>query len=235
MDTCILKLRPTNEPAGTVVQDPRNKRVLLQDDSSALAFHLDETGDFHFGRAGSSDVVLTHPKCSANHGFISVSEDGTPTFHDTSSNGTTIGKKDLKQKAVKLGDGTPITIGKASFIVEIPQRGAHQQQYEHNAKQATLPSAQKALEALPLTSGSTNTVLQETVGSYKTISTLLDGSKTGVYREVAQKGPSLFILKRFDTNKKGLANRECRAWKVVQSSKRQHVSFDDCAGLIAGG
>lgn len=235
MDTCILKLRPTNEHAGKVVQNPLNKRVILQDDPPALAFHLDKAGDFHFGRAESSDVVLTHQKCSAKHGFISVNDKGTPTFHDTSLNGTTIGEEVLKTKAVKLEDGTLIAIANASFNIELPQRGAHhQQQYEHNAEQATLSSAQKALEALPLTSGSTNTVLLETVGPYNTISTLLDRSM-GVRREVAKKQSScsLFVLKRFDTDKRGLASRERRAWNVIQGSKRQHVSFNDFAGLIA--
>ncbi len=231
MDTCILTLRPTNERAGTVVRGHLKKRVLLQDDPPALAFHLDEAGNFHFGRAEFSDVVLTHPKCSAKHAFISVNDDGTPTFHDTSSNGTKIGK-DVKQKAVKLEDGMSITIAKASFIVDIPRRGALQPQYERNAKQATLPSALKALEALPLTSESTNTVLQETVGPYKTMSTVLDRSKF-CYREVGQIGETLYILKRFKTI--GLAAREHRAWKVMQGNERKHVSFDDCAGLIASG
>ena len=225
MDTCILKLHSENESAKNVVQDPRNKSVLLQDDSlSALAFHLNRSGNIRFGRDKSSDVVLTHPRCSTEHGFISVNHDGTPMFHDSSSNGTTIAKRLCNHKAMKLEDGMLITIAEASFKIEIPQRGVYQQQYEHNAKQATLPWAQKALEDLPLTSGSTNTVLSEILGPYKTTSTPLDQWRTGVRREVAKKGSSLFVLKRFDANT-GLAWRERRAWNVITDSKRQHVSF----------
>lgn len=170
--TIILTLHPATTDAWTVLNDPRNNDLVINEADKALDFTLDKPPkfgkDFVIGRNDRADVVLTEARCSARHCVISVNEDGVPKLHERSSNGTYINGRYYRHDTLEIKNDMYIEIRGAGFFFRIPWRGDSQKEYVYKVKRARESRARTPLDGRgPIRGTVVHTTRVERLGPYE--------------------------------------------------------------------